>query len=188
MKAILRRLFRRRQLDDDVREELESHIAMRAELNRESGMPPNEALRDARARSSQIVGLVVAHGLRLTMFGLTQGLRIRLARQRRIRNRSVAGHRGKMVYASRIEFGPYVLRTSRTGRSSPSLMSMVETETSHRSSSCFSPTRTLVSAALKLGRNRKHTRLPRAEPARSTAGYEEYTLIGREGVSDQRVW
>jgi len=43
MKNILRRIFRRSELDSDVREEIESHIAMRAELNRETGMPQQDA-------------------------------------------------------------------------------------------------------------------------------------------------
>src|SRR5688572_28143308 len=50
MKNILRRIFRRSELDSDVREEIESHIAMRAELNRESGMPQQDADVEARRR------------------------------------------------------------------------------------------------------------------------------------------
>ena len=46
--SILRRLFRRGSIDDDVREELEAHVAMRAELNQTSGMTPEEARHAAR--------------------------------------------------------------------------------------------------------------------------------------------
>lgn len=44
MIGLLRRIFLRSSMDDDVREELESHIAMRAEQNQESGMYEEEAL------------------------------------------------------------------------------------------------------------------------------------------------
>ena len=43
----LARLFRRRKLDDDLREEMESHLQMRAEFNARSGMTPDEAQREA---------------------------------------------------------------------------------------------------------------------------------------------
>src|SRR5262245_51480412 len=43
-----KRLFRRSEIDSDVQEEIEFHIDMRAELNRESGMNPAEARRAAR--------------------------------------------------------------------------------------------------------------------------------------------
>jgi putative ABC transport system permease protein len=46
--SILRRLFRRGSVDDDIREELEAHLAMRAELNEASGMTPEEARHAAR--------------------------------------------------------------------------------------------------------------------------------------------
>lgn len=48
MRGLLRRLFRRPSIDDDIREEIESHLAMRAESNRASGLPPDEALHAAR--------------------------------------------------------------------------------------------------------------------------------------------
>lgn len=48
MSNLFRRIFRRASLDQDVREELESHIAMRAERNLKSGMPEKEALGAAR--------------------------------------------------------------------------------------------------------------------------------------------
>ena len=38
MKRLLKILLRRRSLDDEFRAELESHIEMRAELNRDAGM------------------------------------------------------------------------------------------------------------------------------------------------------
>lgn len=50
MKNLFDRIFRRRTLDAEAREELEFHIAMRAELNERAGMAPDEALRDARLR------------------------------------------------------------------------------------------------------------------------------------------
>jgi len=50
MKDTLRRLFRRASADEQIREEIESHIAMRAEQNEQAGMPPGEALRSARRR------------------------------------------------------------------------------------------------------------------------------------------
>ena len=50
MRSLFNRIFRRRALDTDVREELESHIAMRAELNRKAGMSEDEALHEARVR------------------------------------------------------------------------------------------------------------------------------------------
>jgi len=43
----LARLFRRRNIDDDLREEMESHLQMRAELNARSGMTPEDAQREA---------------------------------------------------------------------------------------------------------------------------------------------
>jgi predicted permease len=43
-------LFRRGRVDREIREELEAHIAMRAEENMASGMSPNEARRDACVR------------------------------------------------------------------------------------------------------------------------------------------
>lgn len=48
MKEIFRRLFRRSRMGAEVRDEIESHIAMRAEMNRESGMSPDQAMRAAR--------------------------------------------------------------------------------------------------------------------------------------------
>ncbi len=44
MNSIFNRLFHRSSISDDVRAEIESHIAMRAELNRQSGMSPEQAL------------------------------------------------------------------------------------------------------------------------------------------------
>lgn len=46
--SLLRRLFRRGSVDEDIREELEAHLAMRAELNEASGMTPEEARYTAR--------------------------------------------------------------------------------------------------------------------------------------------
>jgi len=54
MLKILKRLFRRSVRDDEVREEIESHIAMRAEMNRESGAPPKEALQSARRQFGNV--------------------------------------------------------------------------------------------------------------------------------------
>jgi len=54
MLNILRRLFRRSVRDDEVREEIESHIAMRAEMNRDSGAPPKEALQSARRQFGNV--------------------------------------------------------------------------------------------------------------------------------------
>ena len=48
MSGIFRRLFRRGSVSDDIREELEAHIAMKAELNQASGMTPEDALHAAR--------------------------------------------------------------------------------------------------------------------------------------------
>ena len=48
MSDLLRRLFRRRSMDDDVREELEAHLAMRADVNEAAGMTPEEARHAAR--------------------------------------------------------------------------------------------------------------------------------------------
>jgi putative ABC transport system permease protein len=50
MKSLFARIFRRGVLDAEVRDEIESHIALRAELNEKAGMAPDEALRDARLR------------------------------------------------------------------------------------------------------------------------------------------
>ena len=47
MRKLLRRLLRR-GVDDQIREEIDSHIAMRAEHYREAGMAPDDALREAR--------------------------------------------------------------------------------------------------------------------------------------------
>jgi hypothetical protein len=49
MSDLLRRLFRRRSMDDDIREELEAHLAMRAEANEADGMT-REAARYAARR------------------------------------------------------------------------------------------------------------------------------------------
>jgi predicted permease len=43
-------LLRRKRVDREIREELEAHIAMRAEENMARGMSPNDARRDARVR------------------------------------------------------------------------------------------------------------------------------------------
>src|SRR5688500_14406074 len=48
MKDLLRRLLRRDSISDDIREELETHMAMRADVNRASGMTENEARLAAR--------------------------------------------------------------------------------------------------------------------------------------------
>ena len=57
MSGIFTRLFRRRFLDDDVREEIESHIEMQADLNRRSGMPPDEALQAARRQFGNVAAV-----------------------------------------------------------------------------------------------------------------------------------
>ena len=57
MMGIFTRLFRRRSLDDDVREEIETHIAMQAELNRRSGMSPDEALHAARRQFGNVTAV-----------------------------------------------------------------------------------------------------------------------------------
>ena len=43
-------LFRRRQIDRDIEEELRFHLEMRAQENLDKGMTPEEAMRDARLR------------------------------------------------------------------------------------------------------------------------------------------
>ena len=50
MKRLLKILLRRRSLDDEFRAELESHIEMRAELNRDAGMSSDEAQQAARRK------------------------------------------------------------------------------------------------------------------------------------------
>lgn len=50
MNKLLHWLFRQSRVDEELSQELQSHIEMRAELNRESGMPADEALRAARRR------------------------------------------------------------------------------------------------------------------------------------------
>jgi putative ABC transport system permease protein len=50
MKNLFNRLFTRRALDAEVREEIEAHVALRAEHNRAAGMPDDEAQREARRR------------------------------------------------------------------------------------------------------------------------------------------
>ena len=57
MMGIFTRLFRRRSLDDDVREEIESHIAMQADLYRRSGMSPDEALQAARRQFGNVTAV-----------------------------------------------------------------------------------------------------------------------------------
>src|SRR5215510_6634843 len=44
----LARLFRRQNLDDDLREEMESHLQMRTEFNERTGMASGEARHEAR--------------------------------------------------------------------------------------------------------------------------------------------
>jgi predicted permease len=46
--SLLRRLFRRGSMDEDVREELEAHLAMRAKANEASGMTSEDARHAAR--------------------------------------------------------------------------------------------------------------------------------------------
>jgi len=50
MKNLWSRLFRRRTLDSDFREEIESHLSMRAETNRHAGMSSDAAKQDAKRR------------------------------------------------------------------------------------------------------------------------------------------
>ena len=57
MMGIFTRLFRRGSLDEDVREEIESHIAMQADLYRRSGMSPGEALRAARRQFGNVTAV-----------------------------------------------------------------------------------------------------------------------------------
>ena len=50
-KAILasfRRLLRRSRIDDDLREEIQHHLALRTSALIDDGMPPEEAAREAR--------------------------------------------------------------------------------------------------------------------------------------------
>lgn len=54
---LLRRLFRRSRMNDEVREEMESHIAMRAELNEHSGMSAKEARVTARRQFGNAVAI-----------------------------------------------------------------------------------------------------------------------------------
>ncbi len=48
MRDLFQRLFRRWSISEDVGREIEAHVAMRAELNEESGMTPDEAYATAR--------------------------------------------------------------------------------------------------------------------------------------------
>ena len=57
MMGIFTRLFRRPSLDEDVREEIESHIAMQADLYRRSGMSPDEALGAARRQFGNVTAV-----------------------------------------------------------------------------------------------------------------------------------
>ena len=57
MMGIFTRLFRRWSLDEDVREEVESHIAMQADLYRRSGMSPDEALQVARRQFGNVTAV-----------------------------------------------------------------------------------------------------------------------------------
>ncbi len=57
MMGIFTRLFRRGSLDEDVREEIESHIAMQADLHRRSGVSPDEALRAARRQFGNVTAV-----------------------------------------------------------------------------------------------------------------------------------
>jgi len=50
MKRFIRRIFTRRRCEDELREEIDSHLRLRADLNVKSGMAENEALRAARRR------------------------------------------------------------------------------------------------------------------------------------------
>src|SRR5262245_46634168 len=54
---LLRRLFRRSTIDDEIREEMETHIAMRADVNRKSGMSSDEALQSARKQFGNLTRL-----------------------------------------------------------------------------------------------------------------------------------
>lgn len=57
MRDLLKRLFRRSSLDEQVPEEIEGHIAMRAEANREAGMSREEACRKARLQFGSAVSV-----------------------------------------------------------------------------------------------------------------------------------
>ena len=57
MMGIFTRLFRRGSLDEDVREEIESHIAMQADLYRRSGMSPDEARQAARRQFGNVTAV-----------------------------------------------------------------------------------------------------------------------------------
>ena len=57
MSSIFTRLFRRRSISADVREEIESHIRMQADRNRRSGMAPEQALRAARRRFGNVTAV-----------------------------------------------------------------------------------------------------------------------------------
>ena len=57
MMGIFTRLFRRRSLDEDVREEIESHIAMQADVYRRSGLSPDEALHAARRQFGNVTAV-----------------------------------------------------------------------------------------------------------------------------------
>src|ERR1043166_5660253 len=48
MRTLFKRILRKNLLDEDVREEIESHIAMRAEHNRQCGMSADDAENTAR--------------------------------------------------------------------------------------------------------------------------------------------
>ena len=63
---LFNRIFRRRAMDAAIREEIEAHVAMRAELNREAGMSPDEALRAARRLSRRAAGMTHAVDARLS--------------------------------------------------------------------------------------------------------------------------
>ena len=57
MSSIFSRLFRRRSISADVREEIESHIRMHADRNRRSGMAPEQALRAARRQFGNVTAV-----------------------------------------------------------------------------------------------------------------------------------
>ena len=57
MMGIFTRLFRRRSLDEDVREEIESHIAMQADVYRRSGLSPDAALHAARRQFGNVTAV-----------------------------------------------------------------------------------------------------------------------------------
>src|SRR5690242_16923577 len=73
MRNLFDRLFRRRALDAQAREEIETHVRMRAERNQQVGMAEDEALRHARLQFGN-ASLVREEIYRFNGFGILDEL------------------------------------------------------------------------------------------------------------------